>query len=49
MAWNGAMAKVNGYQDTINKAQQEIKRLMGMMGDHNSAVSMEELKKSLRG
>lgn len=43
-----AKAKVAGYQNTINKAEQEIKRLIGMMGQQQSAVNIEELKKELQ-
>ncbi len=42
-----ARSKVNGYQGIVDKAEQEIKRLVGMMGDQNSKANIEELRKEL--
>lgn len=44
---NEAKSKVNGYQDTINRAEQEIKRLMGVTGGQNYKVNVEDLKEEL--
>ena len=45
---NEAKSKVHGYQDAIYKAEQEIKRLVGVMEDKGSKVNVEELKKELQ-
>ena len=44
---NEAKSKVDGYQNAINRGEQEIKRLMGVTGDQNSKVNVEDLKKEL--
>jgi hypothetical protein len=44
---NEARAKVDGYQDAINRAEQKIKRLTGVTGGQNSKVNVEDLKKEL--
>jgi hypothetical protein len=43
-----AKAKVNGYQDTINKLEQEIKRLSGLMGYRDSDVDIEGAREELK-
>ena len=45
---NEAKSKVNGYQDAINKAEQEINRLQTLTGARGSKVNVEELKKELQ-
>ena len=42
-----AKSKVSAYQDVINKAKEEIKRLTGLRGDQNLKVNVEELKDKL--
>ncbi|MDP2931706.1 MAG: recombinase family protein [Chloroflexota bacterium] len=44
-----AKSKVNDHRDTIDKAEQEIKRLSGLMEDGKPAVNIEELRKQLEG
>ena len=44
---NEAKFKVEGYQDAIDRAEQEIKHLMGVTGDQTSKVNVEDLKKEL--
>ncbi len=44
---NEAKFKVDGYQDAIIKAEQEIKRLIGVAGGQSSRINVEDLKKEL--
>jgi hypothetical protein len=44
---NEAKYKVSAYQEAVQKAEQEINRLMGVMGDQNSTVKAQELRKEL--
>lgn len=44
---NEAKSKVNDYQDVINKAEQEIKHVMGLKESQHSKVNVEELKKEM--
>jgi hypothetical protein len=45
---NEAKSKVDGYQDAVNRGEQEIKRLMGVTGNQSSKVNIEALKKELQ-
>ncbi len=45
---NEAKSKVNGCQTMIYKAEQEIKRLVGLTQAHGSKVNIEDLKKELQ-
>jgi hypothetical protein len=42
-----AKCKVSVFQDVIDKAEQEIKRLTGLKGGQNVPVNVEELKEKL--
>lgn len=45
---NEAKSKVNGYQEIIYKAEQDIKRLVGLTEAQGSKVNVKELKKELQ-
>jgi CRISPR/Cas system-associated exonuclease Cas4 (RecB family) len=42
-----AKSKVNGYRDTIKKAEQDIERLIRLTGGQNSKIDVNELKEEL--
>jgi hypothetical protein len=44
---NEAKSKVNSYLEAINKAKQEIERLIRLAGGQDSKVDVEKLKKEL--
>ena len=44
---NEAKSKVNSYLEVINKAEQEIERLIRLAGGQDSKVDVEKLKKEL--
>jgi hypothetical protein len=42
-----AKAKVNEYQNTISKAEQEVKRLSDLIGERESNVDIEGIREEL--